>query len=116
MDQTWRKCSSCKKPVNFEANYWACNVSTCNRARTFLVFCNVSCWDAHLGMLRHRDSWAEEKKAPTREFWEKVLAGSEVWPPRAAKAKAEEPVAKPVSSGPKVIRRRSGGGDGNEQA
>jgi hypothetical protein len=105
----WRKCSSCKKDLGFSSPYWACNVSTCNRPRTFLAFCNVSCWDAHLGMLRHRDSWAEERISPTKEFWEKVLAGSENWPPRAAKEK-EEPKPEPkVSSGPKVIRRRSGG-------
>lgn len=105
MDQVWRKCSSCKKDVNFGATYWACNVSTCNRSRTFLVFCKVSCWDAHLGMLRHRDSWAEEKIAPTKEFWAKVEAGEEVFPPRAPKEVVEEKPAVKVSSGPKVIRR-----------
>ncbi|MGE3262354.1 MAG: hypothetical protein AB7K68_11290 [Bacteriovoracia bacterium] len=106
--EAWRKCSSCKKDVGFESNYWACNVSTCNRSRTFLVFCTVSCWDAHLGMLRHRDSWALEMKSPSKDFWEKVQAGQENWPPRETKAKEEKaPAPKPASSGPKVIRRRS---------
>lgn len=111
----WRKCSSCKKPLPFSgaqpSKYWACNVSTCNRPRTFLAFCSVSCWDAHLGTVRHRESWAEEKDSPTQDFWEKVMAGSEVFPPRAVKEKpAEEaPAAKPASSSPKtVIRRRPG--------
>lgn len=101
----WRKCSSCKKPLAFDAPYWACNVSTCNRPRTFLAFCSVSCWDAHLATVRHRDTWAEEKKAPSKEFWAKVEAGEEIWPPRPPKEKEEKPAAKP-SSGPKVIIRR----------
>ena len=107
MDSNWRKCSSCRKPINFGTDYWACNVSTCNRPRTFFTFCTVSCWDAHLGLVRHRDCWAEEKKAPDQELWKKVLAGEENWPPRAAKGKpASLPAAQ--SSTPKtVIRRRS---------
>ena len=105
MENVWRKCSSCKKPVSFGEKYWACNVSTCNRSRTFLVFCCVSCWDAHLGMLRHRESWAEERVAPTKEFWAKVEAGQENFPPRPIKEKPPE--QKPVvSSTPKVVLRR----------
>ncbi|MCO5143031.1 MAG: hypothetical protein M9962_08080 [Oligoflexia bacterium] len=105
MTDIWRKCSSCKKPLGYSETYWACNVSTCNRSRTFLVFCSVSCWDAHLGFSRHRDSWAEEKKSPTKEFWAKVLAGEELYPPRPAKAKEPE-VVKNVSSSPRVIIRK----------
>jgi hypothetical protein len=108
MDSFWRKCSSCKKPIAFEAGYWACNVSTCNRSRTFFSFCSVSCWDAHLGIVRHRESWAEEKKAPSEVLWRKVLAGEEVWPPRPAKEKTEpKPETKPASGPKVVIRRRS---------
>ena len=44
----WKRCSSCKNAIGFERIYWVCNVSTCNRKRTGLVFCTVSCWDAHL--------------------------------------------------------------------
>lgn len=111
MEAVWRKCSSCKNPLTFGGDYWACNVSTCNRPRTFLAFCSVSCWDAHLGSVRHRESWAEEKKGPSQEMWAKVLAGEENWPPRAAREKPveEAPMAKPVSSGPKVIRRKPQG-------
>ena len=104
----WRKCSSCKKDLEFEKLYWACNVSTCNRPRTFLAFCSVSCWDAHLASVRHRDTWAEEKTAPNRAFWQKVLAGTEIFPPRPPKVEEEKPAPK-TSSGPKVIIRRSGG-------
>ena len=63
-DGTWRRCSSCKSDIGFGADYWVCNVSTCNRKRTGLVFCSVSCWDAHLPIARHRDAWAEERISP----------------------------------------------------
>jgi hypothetical protein len=65
----WKRCSTCKQELPFAATYWACNVSTCNRARTALVFCSVSCWDAHVPMLRHRDAWAEERRSPTAADW-----------------------------------------------
>jgi hypothetical protein len=67
--EVWRRCSSCKAPIGFGAAHWVCNVSTCNRPRTGLVFCTVSCWDAHLAVVRHRESWALERKAPSREAW-----------------------------------------------
>lgn len=66
----------------------------------------MNCWDAHLGLVRHRESWAEEKKAPTKEFWDKVLAGTELFPPRVAKVKEEE-APKPVSSAVKTVIRRT---------
>jgi hypothetical protein len=62
---TWRTCSSCKKEIALGATYFACSVSTCNRARLALYFCSVACWDAHLPEARHREAWAEEKRAPT---------------------------------------------------
>ena len=62
----WKKCSACKKPIDFGAVYYVCNVSTCNRKRTALQFCDVSCWEVHLPVARHRESWAEEKRAPSQ--------------------------------------------------
>jgi len=70
----WKRCSSCKAPIGFDAGYWACNVSTCNRGRTALVFCSVSCWDAHLAVVPHRESWAVEKRSPTRAQWQREQA------------------------------------------
>jgi hypothetical protein len=58
-------------PLGFGAEYWACNVTTCNRGRTALAFCSVSCWDAHLAVVPHRESWAVERRAPSREQWER---------------------------------------------
>ncbi len=72
--ETWLKCSACKNPISFGAVHHVCSVSTCNRARTRLVFCTVSCWDSHVAMLRHRDAWAVEERAPSKERWERELA------------------------------------------
>ena len=74
MESHWRRCSSCKKDLEFEQTYWVCNVSTCNRKRIGLVFCSVECWDAHLPSMRHRQSWAEERRAPRRQDWQRDLA------------------------------------------
>ncbi len=73
----WKKCSSCKKPIPFGGKYWVCNVSTCNTKRLGLAFCSVPCWDGHVPMVRHRDSWSIEKIAPTRELWERDQAGQD---------------------------------------
>ena len=61
---TWRKCSSCKKPIALGARYYACSVSTCNNPRTGYVFCSVPCWETHLPGARHKDAAAIEMKAP----------------------------------------------------
>ena len=61
----WRPCSSCKKPIHHGQIYQVCSVSTCNRARTGLVFCSVGCWDAHVPVMNHRDAWCEEERAPS---------------------------------------------------
>ena len=66
----WRICSTCKKDIAFGAEYYVCNVSTCNRKDTNFAFCSVACWDAHLPTFRHRESWAVEQRAPTRAAWE----------------------------------------------
>ena len=63
---TWAHCSACRKGIAFSKIHWVCSVSTCNRARTQLVFCSVSCWDSHVATLRHRDAWAVEARAPSR--------------------------------------------------
>jgi len=63
--ETWKVCSACRKPIGFGAVYFACSVSTCNRARTALFFCSVDCWDAHSAGARHRDAGAEEKRSPS---------------------------------------------------
>lgn len=67
---TWTRCSSCKDPIGFATRYYVCSVSTCNRKRTGMVFCSVSCWEAHLPLMRHREAAAVERTAPTLAAWE----------------------------------------------
>lgn len=68
--QFWRKCSTCKKEIPYRSSFYQCNVSTCNRKRTGLVFCSVSCFEQHLPGARHRDAYAVEETSPTREQWQ----------------------------------------------
>jgi hypothetical protein len=100
----WRRCSSCKKEIGFTRTYWVCNVSTCNRKRTGLVFCTTSCWDVHLPLMNHREAWAEERRAPTREAWLREQA-EETERARAASAPApaaeREPQRRVVPAAPK---------------
>jgi hypothetical protein len=70
----FRLCSSCKKELPFESVYYVCSVSTCNRKRTGLTFCSLPCFEAHVPMIRHREAWAEEQRAPTREQFEREQA------------------------------------------
>jgi len=88
----WRRCSSCKKEIGFTRVYWVCSVSTCNRKRTGLVFCTTSCWDAHLPLMNHREAWAEERRAPTREAWAREQA--------AETAGASTPATPPATAAP----------------
>lgn len=76
--QYWRKCTTCKKEIGFSALYWVCNVSTCNRQRTGLVFCSVSCWDAHVPVMNHKESWAIEKRSPSQTEWQRENAPASV--------------------------------------
>lgn len=106
-NDTWRRCSSCKTDIPFGATYWVCNVSTCNRARTALYFCSVSCWEAHLPMMRHRESWAVEKTAPTRaEFEREQRSAAE--PPSDREQRAASPAPRRVVASE---RRPDPGGD-----
>ena len=66
-DDIWMLCSACRKHIRFGSTHWVCSVSTCNRDRTRLVFCSVPCWDSHVATLHHRDAWAVEARAPSRE-------------------------------------------------
>lgn len=109
-EKLWVKCNSCKKPIHFGVLYWVCNVSTCNRLRTGLKFCTVSCWDAHLGGMNHRESWAEERTAPTKSEWAEIQAAAEE-PKKRPRKKEEIPDASPSTSAPpsapRVIVRRN---------
>jgi len=62
----WKKCSSCKKEIGFEQTYFVCSVSTCRHSRKGFHFCSVKCWDAHLGYVNHKESWAVEETSPAQ--------------------------------------------------
>jgi hypothetical protein len=112
----WKKCNSCKRPIAFGQTYWVCNVSTCNRKRTGLVFCDVSCWDAHVPGMNHRESWAEERSAPSLEEWQAAeSAPRKRRSPRADEdAEAEQQNAAPKATSPvKTILRRGAGSGSN---
>ena len=64
-ESSWRHCSMCKVGIGFEAEYFTCSVSTCNRKRTGLFFCSLACFEAHLPTARHRDAWAESQRSPS---------------------------------------------------
>ena len=75
MEQThWKHCSTCKGDIEFDQIYWVCNVSTCNRKASSYIFCSVSCWQEHVPLLRHRDSWAEEQRSPSVGAWRQANA------------------------------------------
>lgn len=101
MGEFWLKCTECKTEIGFGAKYYQCSVSTCNRSRLRLVFCSIVCWDSHLADARHRDAWAEEARAPTREAWQRELATSE--PPKPVPSPAPSAPAAAPASGP--VRR-----------
>jgi hypothetical protein len=71
-----------------------------------LYFCGLPCWEAHVPEARHRDAWAEEQRAPTREKWLEqravetlVAPSSPVEAPRAARIVTGLPAAEPSASG-----------------
>ena len=98
----WRRCSACKNPIPFGSTYWRCSVSTCNRKRTGLVFCSVSCWEVHLPVARHRDAGAVEKTAPAGP--EEVKAASHPVPDRGPRRRVVRSVpSREVSATPEEI-------------
>src|SRR5436190_11820387 len=99
-DDVWLLCSACRRPIPFGRTHYVCSVSTCNRDRTRLVFCSVSCWDSHVATLRHRDAWAVETRAPSRG--EATRAVREEPAPRlqAPAPRPPAPVARPAAPAP----------------
>lgn len=73
---SWLRCSACKRDIGFGAAHWVCSVSTCNRHNTNYKFCSVACWDSHVATLRHRDAWAVEARAPSKDQWARDQAPS----------------------------------------
>ena len=108
----WLKCSACKRGIGFSAMHWVCSVSTCNRNRTRLVFCSVSCWDSHVAVLRHREAWAVEATAPTQAAWQAEIAAATPMAtpdsPTGAPVRAAAPGtgSGPTAAPPQEVRRQ----------
>lgn len=111
----WKRCSTCRGPIDFGTTYYVCSVSTCNRPRTTYRFCTVECWEEHLPLMRHREAWAVEETAPTAEAWAvQEGAGGEGKPETgkqddAPAAAAAKPAAAPAAApgpGADAPRRR----------
>jgi hypothetical protein len=97
---TWRRCSACKSPIALGAIFQVCSVSTCNKPRTGLVFCSVSCWEVHLPSANHREAWAVEKHAPKT-----LEAGGEAPPGAAGQRRLVRPpqTAQPTQRAPAEV-------------
>ncbi|MCP3986153.1 MAG: hypothetical protein GY723_17355 [bacterium] len=111
-DEGWRRCSSCRDTIPFQTPYYTCNVSTCNRRNTAFVFCTVSCWDAHLPTMNHREAWAEEQCSPTAAEWKRDQAAPKSIPkatpkpiPKATPKSAPKATPKPAPT-PREPQRR----------
>jgi hypothetical protein len=92
MAEMWMKCTECRTEIAYGQTYWQCSVSTCNRSRMPLYFCSVVCWDSHLSTVRHRDAYAVEVKAPTKDAWAREQAEAAAQPaPRATAATPDRP-------------------------
>jgi len=91
MSTTWKTCSSCKTAIGFNQRYWVCSVSTCNRVRNTYVFCSVRCWDAHVPVMRHRDAWAEERRAPAADESSAAEGRRRVVRPAGTEQKSDTP-------------------------
>jgi hypothetical protein len=108
--EQWRLCSGCKDPIAFGQTHYVCSVSTCNRKRTGLTFCSVPCWEAHLPMMRHREAFAVEARAPSRAAYEREQAeeAASAAPARTATSSSPRTATSSSTSSGAPIRRRVG--------
>ncbi len=104
-DRVWRVCTSCKAEIAFDQIYWVCSVSTCNRKRMPMYFHEVSCWEAHLPTMRHREAYAVEKRAPSRAAWQRQQQDSSSARPTSSNISTPKRAAPTPSAAPAPRRR-----------
>jgi histone H3/H4 len=104
MAETWLKCTECKTDIPYGGKHYVCSVSTCKRSKFRLVFCTPTCWDSHLSSVRHREAWAEDAVAPTREAWVREQAEANATPDKPPPAPVRPVVAQSAPTAP-VVRR-----------
>lgn len=56
----YRKCSSCKKEIEFGKIYQVCEVTSCRKH----AFCSVNCWNLHNEVMNHKNAGAIEERGP----------------------------------------------------
>lgn len=96
----WRKCSSCKKPIQLGESFYKCSVSTCNSKRRAYVFCSIPCFDQHIPKERHKSAGAIREIAPTTMPQETAESrGRRIIP----KQKLSAPSNKQISQGGEVL-------------
>lgn len=66
----WRRCSICKDEIPFSYKYYKCSVSSCDKKRSPVQFCSVSCWDSHNAVLNHMNAGADEYTSPSKAQWQ----------------------------------------------
>lgn len=109
-DDAWKVCSICRTPIPYGSQYLACSVSTCRSKRTGLYFCSLPCFEAHLPEMRHRDAWAEQERAPTRE----QVAAENSQPNATEASRSSSEVRRRIVGGSSGSAGGSGGGADNE--
>lgn len=62
METVWRNCGSCKKPIGYLVEYYACEISSCRKT----AYCSMACFDEHIPVFRHKDAWATKQRAPAQ--------------------------------------------------
>lgn len=87
----WKRCNTCKNEIGYGTGYYVCSVSTCHRKGTDFAFCTVECWEAHVPLFRHRDSWAEERRSPARPAAGAAGPAAATPPPRSEPPRRPEP-------------------------
>jgi len=97
---SWKRCGVCKRELGFGADFYECSVSTCTSGRNHPVFCSVTCWEQHVPVMRHREAWAEQKRSPSRDEWEREQARATGDPSHEAGAPRRIVVGSSASSAP----------------
>ncbi|HEY4243062.1 MAG TPA: hypothetical protein VGM88_24780 [Kofleriaceae bacterium] len=110
MAEPWMKCSACRSEIPFGAKHYVCSVSTCSKGKIKLVFDSVACWDSHVAEARHREAWAVDAVAPSRDAWAKeqeaheAVATVPAKPSSIAAAVTGEPRARIVIAGDPALQ------------
>lgn len=100
----WKKCTTCKTAISYGDKYLVCNVSTCNTKRAAMFFCSIRCFDAHVPVMRHKDCYYKELKAPKDHQDELRLIEEQK---SKSKKETETKVEAPQSTRNVIVRKKT---------